>query len=300
MILVAGGTGFVGSAVVQELLKRGESVAVLGRDADKVRRRFADRVVAVQADVGSPKQLSSVFEGIDTVVNAVQFPTSPIEIPRRGWTFEEVDYRGNVNLVNAAVAAGVGRFLYMSGVGAAHDAPKHWFRFKWMAEQALVNSGLEWTVIRPTWVYGKDDVALNRLIGFSSFLPFVPMFGAGRQKMQPVFIDDVARVVCDAIATTAASSQVFELGGPEVMSMNEVLQSALGVMERKRFILHQPIFVGKLLGRTASLLPTPPLSADAIDFIDSPAVADNTKVLAILKAQLTPFRAGLETYLARH
>ncbi len=299
MLLVTGGTGFVGSAIVEELLRRGESVAVLGRDEGKIKQRFSDKVEARAGDVSKPETLATAFAGIDTVINAVQFPSSPIEIPSKGWTFEEIDYKGTVNQVEAAKAAGVKRFLYVSGAGAAPGAEKHWFRFKWMAEQHLQKSGLEWTVVRPTWVFGAGDKSLNRLIGFSNFLPFVPMFGAGKQGMQPVFIDDVGRVVADAATKPEAANQVFELGGPQVMSMNEVLQTALDVMGRKRIILHQPVFVGKLAGTVAGLLPNRPLSADAIDFINEGAVADNLNLTRLLHPQLTLLKDGLATYLHR-
>jgi NADH dehydrogenase len=299
MFLVAGGTGFVGSAIVTELLNRGEAVAVLGRSQEKIKQRWGDRVEARAADVSRPETLASAFTGIDTAINAVQFPTSPIEVPRKGWTFEEVDYKGTRSQVDAAKAAGVRRFLYISGAGAASGAEKHWFRYKWMAEQHLQQSGLEWTVVRPTWVFGKGDRALNRLIGFSNFLPFVPMFGDGKQGMQPVFIDDVGRVVADAATSPETAGEVLELGGPQVLSMNEVLQTALDVMGRKRIILHQPVFVGKLAGTLAGVLPTPPLSADAVDFINSPAVADNVNLARLLHPQLTLLRDGLETYLGR-
>lgn len=300
MFLVSGGTGFVGSAIVAELQKRGEAVAVLGRDAAKIQRSFAGKVEARAGDVRNPETLLQALSGMDTVINAVQFPTSPIEVPRRGWTFEAIDYQGTVNQVDAAKQAGVKRFVYVSGVGAAADAEKHWFRFKWQAEQHLVNSGLEWAVVRPTWVYGPGDHALNRLLGFTNFLPFLPLFGDGKQPMQPVFVDDVGRVVADAATNPAAANQVFELGGPEVMSMNDVLKTALDVKGRKRFILHQPIFVGKLIGTLASLAPiTPPLSADAVDFIASPATADTSNLERVLNPRLTPLREGLETYLKR-
>jgi NADH dehydrogenase len=195
MILVSGGTGFVGSAIAAELLKRGESVAVLGRDAAKARNAFAGSVEAREADVTRPETLQAATAGIDTVVNAVQFPTSPIEVPRKGWTFEQVDYQGTVNQVDAAKAAGVRRFVYVSGVGAAENAEKHWFRFKWLAEEYLRNSGLEWAILRPTWVFGPRDHALNRLVGFTNFLPFLPLFGDGRQPMKTLFVYYLVRVV---------------------------------------------------------------------------------------------------------
>jgi NADH dehydrogenase len=206
-----------------------------------------------------------------------------------------------VHQVDAAKAAGVKRFVYVSGVGAALDSPQHWFRYKAMAEQHLQDSGLEWTIVRPSWVYGPRDHALNRLLGFTRFLPFLPFFGDGKQDMQPVFIDDVGRLVAQAALAPEAANQLFELGGPEVMSMNQVLQTGLEVLGRKRFILHQPVFVGKLLGRLASLQPfvTPPLTADAVDFISCAATADNTNLVRMFNPQLTPLRQALETYLRK-
>jgi NADH dehydrogenase len=297
MYLVSGGTGHVGAAIVEELLSRKESVAVLGRDEAGIRRKFGTRVEARAGDVTKPETLGGAFAGVDFVINAVQFPGSPIEQPRKGWTFEAVDYQGTRHQVDAAKAAGVKRFVYISGVGAAPDADKHWFRLKWQAEQYLAQSGLEWTVVRPTWVYGPHDRSLNRILGFGKLLPFIPLFGDGKQDMQPVFIRDVAKVVADAVAAPGAANQLFELGGPDVMSMNDVINTALSVQGKKRPILHQPIILGKAIGTIASLLPSPPLSAGAVDFIAESAVADNTHLMRVLGPKLTPLREGLETYL---
>ena len=297
MIIVSGGTGFIGSAVVAELLRRGERVGVLGRDEAKIRARFGEQVTARVADVRDDGALVTAFAGAEVVINAVQFTTSPIEIPRRGWTFEAVDYKGTLSQVEAAKAAGVRRFVYLSGAGAAPSARQRWYRFKWLAEQHLAQSGLEWAVIRPTWVYGPNDNSLNRLLRFARFLPFLPLFGDGKQAMQPVFIDDVARVVAEAALLPEAANQLFEIGGPQVMTMDEVLRTALSVMGRRRFILHQPVLFGRALGRLASLLPTPPLTADAVEFITLPAVADNAALERVFHPKLTPLREGLETYL---
>ncbi|MBI2724405.1 MAG: NAD(P)H-binding protein [Chloroflexi bacterium] len=298
MILVSGGTGFVGSAVAKELLRRGESVAVLGRDAGKISRRLGTGVEARVGDVRDGASLEGAMQGIDVVVNAVQFPGSPVERRGKGYTFEEVDLKGTRRQVDAAKKAGVRRFVYVSGVGAAKEADRHWFRYKWEAEQYLKASGLEWVIVRPTWVFGPEDVSLNRLLGFAKLLPFVPMFGDGKQDMQPVFIDDVARVVADAAMKAEAANCLFELGGPEVMSMNDVIKTGLEVRGKKRPLLHQPVFVGKTIGTLAAILPSPPLSADAIDFITEPATADNRTLTDVLHPQLTTLREGLATYLS--
>jgi NADH dehydrogenase len=297
MLLVTGGTGFVGSAIVRELLRRGEDVAVLGRDEGKIRKQFDTAVSPRVADVRDTASLKDAMEGADIVINAVQFPGSPIENHRKGWTFEEIDLKGTRHQVDAAKGAGVRRFVYMSGVGAERDADQHWFRYKWEAEQYARKSGLEWVIIRPTWVFGPGDVSLNRFLGFADSLPFVPFFGNGKQQMQPVFIDDVGRIAADAALRPESANQLFELGGPEVMSMNDVVHTALEVKGKKRPLLHQPVVLGKLIGGLASVLPSPPLSADAIDFITQPAIADNTNVMRVLNPRLTTLREGLATYL---
>jgi NADH dehydrogenase len=248
-------------------------------------------------DVREPETLAAAMAGVDVVVNAVQFSGSPIENRRKGWTFEEVDLKGTRHQVDAAKRAGVRRFVYISGVGASKDAEQHWFRYKWEAEKYLQDSGLEWVVLRPTWVFGPGDVSLNRFLGFAKLLPFVPMFGSGKQNMQPVFIDDVGRVAADCALKPEAANTLFEVGGPEVMSMNDVVKTALDVKAKRRMLLHQPVFVGKAIGTLASILPGAPLSADAIDFITHPAVADNTRLNDVLRPRLTPLREGLETYL---
>jgi len=300
MIVVTGGTGFVGAATVRELARRGKPVAVLSRDAAKVAARVPGLAVeARQGDVRDADSLREAFRGIDTVINCVQFPNSPIENKRKGWTFEQIDERGTLRQVLAAKEAGVRRFVYVSGAGAGPDAAKHWFVHKWRAEEGVRASGIPHVIIRPTWVYGPDDVSLNRFLDFARRLPFVPTFGSGRQAMQPLFVDDLGRILADAVDREEATNQTFEAGGPERVSMDEVIRTALEVAGRKRPILHQPVAIGKLIATFLQLLPGPPLTRDAIDFITHEAVADNTALERVFAPKLTPLREGLATYIGR-
>lgn len=301
MILVAGGTGFIGAAVVRELARRGKPVAVLSHRPERAARRFPGLNVAVRAgDARDPASLPAAVQGAEAVISAMQFPNFPVETPRLGYTFEEVDARGNERLVAAAQAAGVRTYIYLSGAGAAPDGRYHWLRAKWQAEEAVRRSGLRYTIIRPSWVYGPEDRALNRFVTFAQRLPFVPVVGNGRQRLQPVFIDDVARVVVDSLEYPAAANQTFEIGGPEVLTMDEVLRTMLAVMGKRRPLVHIPAGLMRLVGRVMDLVPVAsrPLSADAVTFVTMDALADNTALLrAFPDLRLTPLREGLATYL---
>lgn len=299
MILVAGGTGFVGAAIVLELARRGKPVAVLTRNAEKAAGRFPGLAVEYrQGDVTDPASLPAALAGVDAVIGCQQFPGSPIENPGKGYTFEKVDAEGTENLVSAAKAAGVSQFVYLSGAGAAPEG-RHWFRAKWRAETAVRESGMTFTILRPPWVYGPEDVALNRFLGMSRFLPFVPMIGSpGKQQMQPVFVDDVARATVECLDNAAAANQLFDIGGPEVMSMSDVVRTALQVIGRRRLILPAPKFVMKMLASLLQFAPGRPLTPDAVDFITADALADPAEIQQKLGVRVTPLREALATYLA--
>ena len=296
-VAVAGGSGFVGGGIALELHRRGHRVVVLSHRGESARGGLPDAVEIREADVADPATLAPALQGVDSLVIALAFKNLPMESPRRGQTFELVDAQGTERLVAAAGEAGVGRVVYISGAGAAPDAERHWYRAKWRAEEAVRSSGLEWTIVRPTWIYGPRDVALNRFLGFARRLPFVPMTNLGRQRLAPVFIDDVGRLVADSLVDGAAVGQVFELGGPEALSMREIIGRALGAAGIRRPILPGPAPLLKLAALPLQLLPTPPLTPDAVDFINQPAVVDTQPLLARMPRRLTPLDEGLATYL---
>lgn len=299
MIVVAGGTGFIGSAVVKRLLRVGVDVTVMTAHAERSRERI-ERMGAtvVRGDVLDPASLARAVMGADAVVQALTFPTFPVEKRSRSFTFEEFDHRGTERLVTAAVAAGAGRFVFASGSGAAPDAAKVWYRAKWFGEEAIRRSGIDHAILRPSWVYGPGDRALNRFVVFAKRLPFVPVVGDGRQRLQPVFIDDVAEALCQA-AVPSGPSGTFDIGGPEVMTMDEVLRTMLEVMGKRRPLVHVPEALPKAAGLVLQTLPKPPLSPDAVEFLTGDALADTGDLLRAFDLRLTPLREGLATYLGR-
>ena len=265
---------------------------------EAARGLLPDDVEIRTADVSTGGGLEAALAGSDAVIVALAFPGSPIERPRQGATFEAVDAGGTERVVAAAGRAGVSKTIYVSGAGAAPDAPRHWFRAKWRAEEAVRSSGDDWTIVRPTWVFGPADVSLNRFLGFARYLPFVPLTSIGSQRLAPVFVDDVAGVVADALESPAAVGQVFEVGGPEVLSMRDVVRRALRVAGIRRPLLPAPGGLVKVAAWPLRLLPRPPLTPGAVDFINQPAVVDTAPLLAALPRRLTPYDEALAGYLA--
>ncbi len=297
-IAVAGGTGFVGGAIADELYRRGHRVVVLSSRGEEARGGLPDDVEIRTADVSGDEDLSAALQGVESLVISLAFPNLPIEAPRKGRTFDAIDAGGTEKLVDAARKAGVRRLFYVSGAGAAPDAPRHWFRAKWRAEEAVRGSGAEWTILRPTWIYGPRDVSLNRFVNFARRLQAVPMTNFGRQRMAPVFIDDIAQLAADSLTTEAAAGQMFEVGGPETMSMRQVIGRALAVAGIRRPIIPGPSPLIKLAAAPLALLPTPPLTPAAVDFINQPATVEIEPLLARMPRRLTPFDEGLASYLA--
>ena len=297
LVAVAGGTGFVGGAIASELHRRGHRVVVLSHRGEAARGSLADAIEIRSADVSDPGSIAPALADVDGLVIALAFPNSPMESPRKGHTFDAVDAEGTEHLVRAAVGTGVRRLVYISGAGAAPDAERHWFRAKWRAEQSVRGSGIAFTIIRPTWIYGPRDVSLNRFMTFARFLPVVPMTNAGQQRLAPVFVDDAADLAADALDDPAAIDRVLELGGPETLTMRDIIGRALRIAGLRRPILPGPTPLLKLAAAPMSLLPTPPLTPAAIDFINQPATVDLGPLLTRMPRRLIGLDEGLRSYL---
>ena len=294
---IAGGTGFVGGGIAMELHRRGHRVVVLSHRGESARGPLPDEVELRKVDVQDGAGLPEAVEGLDALVIALAFRNSPIEAPRRGRTFDAVDAAGTERLVAAARELDVRRLLYVSGAGADPDAARHWFRAKWRAETAVWESGIPFTILRPTWIYGPRDVALNRFVGFARRFGAVPMLSRGRQLLAPVFIDDVARLAADSLTDDAAAFQVLEVGGPEALPLREIIGRALHAAGLKRPIVPGPAPLIKLAVQPLRLLPEPPLTPDAVDFINQPATVDLRPLLGRMPRRLTPLDEALATYL---
>jgi len=300
IVAVAGGSGFIGRAIVRRLAGiPGLRIRVLTRNPEKARARFAsvETIEFVAADVGHPSSLPAAIAGADAIVNAVQFDGYPVENPARGLTFNRIDYGGTVALIAAAKAAGVPDFIYISGAAADERSPNPAFRAKGRAERALRVSGLAYTILRPSLVYGPEDRVVNGLAWALRMTPVMVVPGTGRQQLQPLFVDDLAACVALAIGGRGRNG-IFQIGGPDAMAFDDLVRLVMEITGRRRPIVHLPEALLLAAGAVAEKLPGALFSRDAVAFL----VADNDCDIKPLTAEfgltLTPARDGL-AYLAR-
>jgi uncharacterized protein YbjT (DUF2867 family) len=327
-ILVSGATGFVGSTITRHLVEEGHSVRAMSRSAKVAADAFGatetgraaldqGRLTFAEADVTKPHTLDDVVQGVEGVVQAAQFHGAPVEDASRGLTYDAVDRAGTVNLLEAVArvygratagpdltrfAGNAPRFVYMSGISVSARPQTYWDRAKWQAEEAVRGSGLRWTIVRSCWVFGPGDTALNRIISYSDYLPFVPMFGAGKEPLTPIFVEDIGRFLALAFSRPDRSlDTTFGLGGPDLVTLPEFLRLALAVMGRKRPLLRVPKPVGKVQGAILQLFPGQMLSPGAVDFVSQAGVIsrEQRELLAERFPEFhpTPIREALESYL---
>jgi uncharacterized protein YbjT (DUF2867 family) len=301
IVAVAGGSGFIGRAIVSRLLRDGSlRVRVLTRDPERARKRFpiSGQIEFAAADISHPAQLSAALSSVDTLVNAVQFDGYPVEKPQRGLTFERIDYGGTVALLDAAKASGIRRLIYISGAAADENSRNAAFRAKGRAESAIRASGLAFTILRPSLVYGPGDRAVNMIAKSIKLMPVVAIVpGDGTQKLQPVLVDDVAEAVAIAIIQGRGFGGTFAIGGPELLSFDDFVRILMEVLGMHRTIVHLPSQLLYAAGTIAQKLPVPLFSHDAADFLLADNACDNGPLLREFGLRLTPIRDGLK-YLA--
>jgi NADH dehydrogenase len=295
-VLVAGGTGFIGSRVVDQLVAQGtHRVVVMTRDPQTSRRKAG--VEYVHGDVGDPASLGAATRGIDVVVHAVQFPNHPVENPRKGWTYEKVDGAGTERMVAAATKNSVKRFVYLSGAGARPGRTQPWFRAKERAEKAIKASGMEYVILQPSWIYGPDDRSMNKFVAFVKRLPIVPVIGSGKEQVQPVFVEDAGKVAAAAVTEPQATNRTFELGSSPAITMDEILRTIMRVLGKRKRLLHQPPWLVKIPAAVIQYLPNAPLSPGAIDFIVMDEPVDPTDAERVFGMRFRGLEEGLRTYL---
>lgn len=264
--MLTGGTGFVGTHVAERLRADGREVHALVRDRARGTKLAALGCELVEGDMTRPESLRGAAEGCDGLVHLVAIRQGPRA------AFERIMEQGTRDLVDAAKAGGVRRFVLMSALGTSAETKDlvPYFHAKWEMEQTVEASGLEYVTFRPSFVFGSDGGILPTFKRIAKLTPVTPITGSGDQRIQPVWVDDVAAYFSAAVDEPQAANRTFELGGPDAVTWNELWRRLKRVLRVRRPSLHVPMGFMRVNALLTERLPgNIPLTRDLLRMLEA-------------------------------
>jgi NADH dehydrogenase len=295
-VLVAGGNGFIGTNLVPALIDGGHDVTVLARNPDS--DDLPDAADTASGDVTAYDSIESAVDGHDAVVNLVAL--SPLFQPAGGDEMhDEVHRHGTENLVRAAEAGGVERFVQMSALGADPNGATAYIRAKGQAEGHVTDSDLDWVIVRPSVVFGEGGEFVSftkKLKGmFAPGLPIYPLPGGGKTRFQPIHVDDLVEMLVETVVDDDHVGETYELGGPDNLTLREITNMVYDAAGKSVSIVSVPMplaGVGLTLG---GAIPGFPMGADQYRSLQFDNTTDDNDIGAfgVSNGDLT----GLDTYL---
>ncbi len=271
MVLVTGATGFLGRRAVPELQAHHHEVRCLVHTPGR-ERVFPPRSVDVHyGSVFDPDALAAAFYDVEVVVHLV----GAIRQARGGRTYDRINREGVVNVLAAAKDSRVKHFIYVSVIGANRNPSYPYLYSKWRGEQAVVNSGLPYTILQPSIMFGQGDEFLNALAGLVRVFPLVPVVGSGKNRLQPAAVEDVARCIARTVGRESLKGKTIEVGGPQQLTYDEIIAIVARTLGKRRLRFHIPVWM--MYPPTALiqwLLARPAVTTDQLRMLAIRSVAD--------------------------
>jgi len=285
VILVTGGTGFVGGHVVHALRAADKDVRCLVRDPHRAEKLKAWGCDLVEGDVTNPASVRAAVAGCDTVVHLVAIRQG------REQEFQRVMIQGTRDLLAAAKTAGVARFVHMSALGTRAETKDlvPYYRAKWEQEHDVTASEIPYVIFRPSFIFARDGGILPTFRKLAKLAPVTPIIGSGRQRIQPIWADDVAAYFARA-ADLDATGRTFELGGPDAVTWNEFWERLKRALGQRRPSVHVPIGLMKLNALVTERLPgNIPLTRDLLKMLEhGDNVVTDTSAVQVFGLPLVP------------
>jgi uncharacterized protein YbjT (DUF2867 family) len=297
MILITGATGYIGRHLVSRLVAQGERPRCLVRNIKRASSILpAGTLAFVQGDTTSPASLGTAVQGVDTIVHAA-FITADLK-QSAGNRYQETNVQGTANLVEAAKKAGVKRIIVISGLGTKPDKPGSYMQGRYLAEKMVKESGLDWTIVQPSVLFGKDAPFIKGLTDLIRTAPVVPLIGGGKIMFQPIYVEDVVTVIIKVLQEPERTkNKTYTIGGPAYYSFTQIIDALLQAMHKKRIRVPAPTpLVGIGAAVMEAVLPKPPLTKAAMTLF----TFDNTTDLHSVERDFGFTPMSFTTYLKEH
>jgi uncharacterized protein YbjT (DUF2867 family) len=295
-IFLTGSTGFVGGHILQDLINNNYRVRCLIRQGSGHKiAQYKDRgIEIVHGDITETNSLQNRLEGCDALINLVGIIR---EFPRKGITFEKLHYEGTVNLIKAAREQGVGRVIQMSALGARLHGKTQYQKTKFRAEESIRNSGLDYTIFRPSIIFGPDDQFTNLFARMLKTIQFVPVVGNGRYKIQPVAIENISMGFVKSIQQQNTIGKTFEVGGPEKLEFNKIVDTIGDVLCLPPYKIHMPVFIMNFMAELFDWIPSFPITTEQITMLLESNVCDEKPFFEHFGIKPISFKEGISKYL---
>jgi uncharacterized protein YbjT (DUF2867 family) len=296
-ILVTGGAGFVGNNVIDKLVAQGQAVRALVRNIAKAQKRlgkYGSKIELAVGDVTDRASLTAALDGVTAIVHTVA-----ISMEKAGQTYDGVNYQGTVNLVDAALAAGIKRFINISQNGADSALPYRFLASKGKAQDYVAASELHWTALRPSAIFGAQDEFFNTFARLIRLTPLLfPLIGGGTATFQPVAIDDVVTATLRCLDDERTIGKELALGGPEVLTLGEIEKRVLQALNTRRLLFPAPVWLLRpavfIMEHT---LPGSPVSSSLLDLLAVPNIVADNALVNVFGMTPIPFSGEHITYL---
>ena len=296
MILLTGATGFVGGNLLKEMLNQGFKVRCLVRNPSKAEAIKQPGVELVQGDVTDRDSIVGALEDgkIDTAVHLVG-----ILAETRKATFKAIHTEGTRNMVKACKEKNVKRFIHISALGTRENARSEYHKTKWEAEEIIRHSGLEYTIFRPSVLFGKEDKFANLFAGIIKISPFIMIPGNGKNNMQPVSVKNLVAAMTMAVKDSRHINKIYEIAGPEKLTFDQIIDTICRVLGRTRLKIHIPMPLmrpGALIAEC--IFPKPPITRDQLLMLEEDNVTDNNALETVFGIKPLRFEERIKEYLA--
>jgi len=291
-VAVTGATGFVGRHLVERLLKDSHEVTIVANRRSGA-NLFSDRVKYTRASVHNVHELQAAFSDSQAVFHLVG-----IIAETRNNTFKTTVEQGTKNVISACQQNNIETIIYLSALGTTEDAQSKYFKTKWSAEQSVKNSGINWTIFRPSIIYGRSDGFLTMMSKIIKLSPFVPIFGDGKYKLQPVYIGDLVEAMAKSLADKECRGETIEIGGALPLEYVEIINSIKKALKKKRMNLFIPMAVIKPVAvLLEKILKPSPLTTDQLVMLELGSVCDLSKMKRLFEIEPVGFDEGLKKVL---
>ncbi|MBI2470377.1 MAG: complex I NDUFA9 subunit family protein [Planctomycetes bacterium] len=293
-IFLTGSTGFVGKHILRDLLENNYQVRCLVRIGSEQKISPYKDIEIVHGDVTDASSLEGKLEGCDAVINLVGIIR---EFPGKGITFEKLHYEGTANLVRAARSQRVMRFIQMSALGARPDGKTQYQQTKYRAEECVRTSGLDYTIFRPSIIFGPGDKFVNLFANMLKTQQFVPIVGNGRYQMQPVAVENVSMGFTKSIERKDAVGKTFDVGGPERIEFNQIIDTIGEVICAPPYKIHIPVFIMSTMAEMLDWMSSFPITKDQITMLLEGNVCDEKPFFKHFDITPIGFKEGISQYL---